>query len=133
VSQFLAADVAVIGAPLYNFTIPSQLKAWFDRVAQSGRTFRYTAQGPEGLARGKTVIIVSTRGGAYGDASPMDHQESYLRTMLGFFGVTDVRIVRAEGLNMGETAAADGMEAARRAIRALTGGAANEAEAALRA
>ncbi len=133
VSQFLAADVVVLGAPMYNFSIPSQLKAWFDRVAQSGRTFRYTAAGPEGLARGKTVIVVSTRGGAYGDASAMDHQESYLKTMLGFFGVTDIRIVRAEGLNMGEAAAAQGMESARRAIGALAGGAANEAEAALRA
>lgn len=132
VSQFLAADVVVLGAPMYNFSIPSQLKAWIDRVAQSGRTFRYTAAGPEGLARGKTVVIVSTRGGAYGDASAMDHQESYLKAVLGFFGVTDVRIVRAEGLAMGEAEAAQARESARHAIRAL-GTAANEAESALRA
>ena len=69
VSQFLAADVVVVGAPMYNFTIPSQLKAWIDRIAQAGRTFRYTEQGPEGLAGGKTVIVVSTRGGVY-SASP---------------------------------------------------------------
>src|SRR5690606_36010797 len=124
--------VVVLGAPMYNFSIPSQLKAWIDRVAQSGRTFRYTAAGPEGLARGKTVVIVSTRGGLYGDESAMDHQESYLKAVLGFFGVTDVRIGRAEGLATGEAEAAQARESARRAIRAL-GAAANEADTALRA
>jgi len=97
VRQFLAADVVVIGAPFYNFAIPTQLKAWIDRLAQPGRTFRYTADGPEGLAKGKTVVIASSRGGVYSTSDAgraMDHQESYLRTVLGFFGVTDVRIVR---------------------------------------
>ena len=70
VSQFLAADVLVIGAPFYNFSVPSQLKAWIDRIAQAGRTFRYTATGPEGLAKGKTVIVVSTRGGKYAGLRP---------------------------------------------------------------
>lgn len=106
-AQFLAADVVVIGAPLYNFSIPTQLKAWIDRLAQPGRTFRYTANGPEGLASGKTVIVASSRGGLYSTSEggrAMEHQESYLQTVFGFFGVTDVRFVRAEGLGMGDAA-----------------------------
>ncbi|WP_026619416.1 FMN-dependent NADH-azoreductase [Ensifer sp. WSM1721] len=101
--EFLAADTIVVGAPMYNFSIPSQLKAWIDRLAVSGKTFRYTEAGPEGLAKGKKVIIASTRGGHYsaGAAAAMDHQESYLRTIFGFFGITDVEFVRAEGLNLG--------------------------------
>ena len=109
VSQFLASDVVVIGAPFYNFTIPTQLKAWFDRIAQPGRTFRYTATGPEGLAKGKTVIIASTRGGIYSTSEmgqAAEHQESYLKVMFGFFGITDVRFVRAEGIGMGPEAKA---------------------------
>ena len=130
VSQFLAADVVVLGAPMYNFAIPSQLKAWIDRLAQPGRTFRYTSAGPEGLAGGKTVIVVSSRGGAYAGTpfeAAMDHQESYLRTIFGFFGVTDLRIVRAEGLAMGEDSRAQAMSAAERDIRALFDAPANEA------
>ena len=101
--EFLAADTVVLGAPMYNFSLPSQLKAWIDRIAVSGRTFRYTAEGPEGLAGDKKVIVVSTRGGLYstGPAAAMDHQESYLKTVFGFLGITDVEIVRAEGLNLG--------------------------------
>lgn len=119
-SQFLAADVVVVGAPMYNFSVPSQLKAWIDRVAQAGRTFKYTDKGPVGLAAGKTVIVASTRGGAYGDASAMDHQESYLKAVFGFFGITDVRIVRAEGLGMGDAAKAQALAAAEASIRAST-------------
>jgi FMN-dependent NADH-azoreductase len=136
VSQFLAADVVVVGAPMYNFSIPSQLKAWIDRIAQAGRTFKYTEQGPQGLATGKTVIVVSTRGGAYfGNpaAASMDHQESYLQTIFGFFGITDVRFVRAEGVAMGEAVKAKAIEAAEREIQAHTSEAANEGRAALRA
>jgi FMN-dependent NADH-azoreductase len=129
VSQFLAADVVVVGAPMYNFTVPSQLKAWVDRVAQAGRTFRYTEAGPQGLAGGKTVIVVSTRGGAYA-ANPalagLDHQESYLRTVFGFFGITDVRIVRAEGLAMGEAGRAQALASAEADIRALFAQPAND-------
>jgi FMN-dependent NADH-azoreductase len=77
--EFLDADVLVIGAPMYNFSLPSTLKAWIDRIAVAGVTFRYTANGPEGLAGGKRVIVASTRGGVYGDASPADFQEGYLR------------------------------------------------------
>ena len=100
--QFLAADTVIIGAPMYNFSLPSQLKAWIDRIAVSGKTFRYTESGPEGLAGGKKIIVVSTRGGHYSDgpAAAMDHQESYLKAVLGFLGVTDIEFVRAEGLNI---------------------------------
>ena len=100
--QFLAADTVILGAPMYNFSLPSQLKAWIDRIAVAGKTFRYTESGPEGLAKGKKVIIVSTRGGHYsaGPAAAMDHQESYLKVVLGFLGVTDIEFVRAEGLNI---------------------------------
>lgn len=103
--EFLAADVIVLGAPMYNFSIPSQLKAWLDRVLVRGRTFKYTENGPVGLAGGKKVVIVSSRGGMYGEGSParlMDHQESYLKTVLSFMGITDVSVVRAEGVNMPE-------------------------------
>jgi FMN-dependent NADH-azoreductase len=101
IDELLGADVLVIGAPMYNFSIPSQLKAWIDRVAQAGRTFRYTSEGPQGLALGKKVIVVSTRGGVYAGTAfeaAMDHQEAYLRTVLNFLGMTDVTFVRAEGI-----------------------------------
>ncbi|MBK6595707.1 MAG: FMN-dependent NADH-azoreductase [Burkholderiales bacterium] len=130
VSQFLAADVIVVGAPLYNFSIPSQLKAWIDRVAQVGRTFKYTEKGPQGLAGGKTVIVASTRGGVYSTSEggrAMEHQESYLQTVFGFLGITDVRFVRAEGLAMGEAAKTQALEAAALEIRAIALTAANEA------
>ena len=98
--EFLDADVVVIGAPMYNFSVPSQLKAWIDRITIKGKTFAYTEYGPKGLAGGKTVIIASARGGFYGAASPVaawDHQEAYLKTVFGFLGVTDIRFLRAEG------------------------------------
>ena len=101
--EFLTADVVVIGAPMYNFGIPSQLKAWVDRILIAGRTFRYDANGPEGLAGGKRVIIASARGGIYseGGAAAADFQENYLRHVFGFIGITNVEFVRAEGLNLG--------------------------------
>ena len=123
VSQFLAADVIVIGAPFYNFSIPSQLKAWIDRLAQPGRTFRYTASGPEGLAKGKTVIVASSRGGVYSTTEAMqalEHQESYLKVVLGFFGITDVRFVRAEGLGLGPEAVASAFASAANDVKAVT-------------
>jgi FMN-dependent NADH-azoreductase len=122
VSQFLAADVIVVGAPLYNFSIPSQLKSWIDRVAQVGRTFKYTETGPQGLAGGKTVIVASTRGGVYSTSEggrAMEHQESYLQTVFGFFGITDVRFVRAEGVSMGEVKKAEAMTEAANSIAKL--------------
>jgi FMN-dependent NADH-azoreductase len=128
VQQFLAADVIVVGAPLYNFSIPSQLKAWIDRVAQVGRTFKYTDKGPQGLAGGKVVIVASTRGGMYSTSEggrAMEHQESYLQTVFGFFGVTDVRIVRAEGLAMGEAGKTQALASADSDIKSATKQAAN--------
>lgn len=134
VTQFLAADVLVIGAPLYNFTIPTQLKAWIDRIAQNGRTFKYTDKGPVGLAGGKTVIVASARGGMYSTSetgNAMEHQESYLKTIFDFFGVSDVRFVRAEGLGMGEAAKAAALASAEVDILAQTRDAANQEQAAL--
>ena len=136
VSQFLAADVVVVGAPMYNFSIPSQLKAWIDRIAQAGRTFTYTDKGPKGLAGGKTVIVASTRGGVYSTnpaLAGLDHQESYLKTVFAFMGITDVRFVRAEGVAMGEAAKANALSAADLEIKAHTAVAANQPEAALAA
>ncbi|CUA81885.1 MULTISPECIES: FMN-dependent NADH-azoreductase [Gulbenkiania] len=103
-NEFLSADVVVIGAPMYNFSIPSQLKAWIDRVAAAGRTFKYTEAGAVGLAGGKKVYIVSGRGGVYstGQGQLMDFQEDYLKTVLGFLGITDIEVVRAEAVNMGQ-------------------------------
>jgi FMN-dependent NADH-azoreductase len=136
VSQFLAADVVVIGAPMYNFSVPSQLKAWIDRVAQAGRTFTYTEKGPQGLAGGKTVIVASSRGGVYSTnpaLAGLDHQESYLKTVFNFFGITDVQFVRAEGVAMGDAAKASALGAADIAIKALIAQPANQPEAALAA
>jgi FMN-dependent NADH-azoreductase len=117
--EFLAADVVVIGAPMYNFGIPSQLKAWIDRLAVAGRTFRYTEKGPLGLAGGKTVIVASSRGGFYGTDSPLnaiDHQERYLSTIFGFFGITDIRFLRAEGVNVSAEQRQNAIAAAERNI-----------------
>ncbi|WP_339418938.1 MULTISPECIES: FMN-dependent NADH-azoreductase [unclassified Pseudomonas] len=103
-AEFLAADALVIGAPMYNFTIPTQLKAWIDRIAVAGQTFRYTEAGPEGLCGNKKVIIVSTSGGLHaGQASGAAH-EGYLKLLFGFLGITDIEIVRAEGLAYGDDA-----------------------------
>ncbi len=101
-AEFLAADVVVIGAPMYNFTLPSQLKAWIDRILIAGQTFRYTASGPEGLAGGKRVIVAISRGGFYGEANAAaEHVESYLKTVFGFIGVTDLEFIAADGIQIG--------------------------------
>jgi FMN-dependent NADH-azoreductase len=100
--EFVAADTVVIGAPMYNFTIPSQLKAWIDRIVIAGKTFRYTETGPEGLAKGKRVIIALARGGIYSQGSPasaLEHLETYLRGVFNFIGV-EPEFVVAEGLNL---------------------------------
>lgn len=97
-ADFLAADVLVIGAPMYNFAVPSTLKAWIDRIAVAGSTFRYTANGPEGLAGGKRVILVLSQGGVHENGGASDFQESYLRFVLGFLGITDIEVVRAQGI-----------------------------------
>jgi FMN-dependent NADH-azoreductase len=105
--ELLASDVLVIGAPMYNFSIPTPLKAWIDRVAVAGKTFGYTANGPHGLLLGKKAFIASARGGVYTTGSPaaaFEHQESYLIGLLAFLGVVDVSVVRAEGLALGQQA-----------------------------
>ncbi|MBD9515920.1 MULTISPECIES: FMN-dependent NADH-azoreductase [Pseudomonadaceae] len=102
IEEFLGADAIVIGAPMYNFSIPSQLKAWIDRIAVAGKTFRYTENGPEGLAGGKKVIIVSTAGGIHAGQPTGIAHESYLELVLNFLGITDIEVVRAEGLAYGD-------------------------------
>lgn len=120
--QLLAADVIVIGAPLYNFSIPSQLKSWLDALAVPGKTFSYGANGPEGLLGSKRVIVASARGGVYAAGTPMaslDHQEAYLKSFFGFLGVTQLEIVRAEGLKVSDEVKAQAMAAAFEQIAAL--------------
>lgn len=105
--ELFASDILVIGAPMYNLSIPTPLKAWIDRVAIAGKTFRYTATGPEGLLQGKKAFIASARGGVYSAGTPaaaLEHQESYLIALLAFLGVVDVTVVRAEGLALGAQA-----------------------------
>jgi FMN-dependent NADH-azoreductase len=102
--EFLDADIVVVGAPMYNLGVPSVLKAWIDRISIAGVTFRYTEKGPVGLAGGKRVVIASTRGGLYAQGSAsaaLDFQETYLRAVFAFLGVTNVEVVRAEGLALG--------------------------------
>jgi len=120
--ELFAADIVVIGAPMYNFSIPSQLKAWIDRVVVAGKTFRYGANGPEGLLQGKKVFIASSRGSVYAPGSPaaaLEHHESYLTGVLSFIGLKDVTIVRAEGLGLGAEARAAAMVKARENIAAI--------------
>jgi len=102
--EFLAADIVVLGAPMYNFTIPSQLKAWIDRILVSGKTFKYSAQGVEGLAGNKRVIVAISRGGFYGAGTPAavgEHLETYLRWVFGFIGVKNPEFISADGIQMG--------------------------------
>lgn len=102
--EFLAADIVVIGAPMYNFSIPSQLKAWIDRITVAGKTFKYSAAGFEGLAGGKRVIIAVTRGNFYGAGAPAaayEHVETYLRSVFAFIGLTDLEIIAADGIGAG--------------------------------
>ncbi len=120
--ELLAADIIVIGAPMYNFSIPSQLKAWIDRVVVAGKTFRYGATGAEGLLKNKKVFIASSRGNVYAAGSPaaaFEHHESYLTGVLSFIGLTDVTIVRAEGLAFGPEAKKAAMLKARANIAAM--------------
>jgi FMN-dependent NADH-azoreductase len=120
--ELFAADIIVIGAPMYNFSIPSQLKAWIDRVVVAGKTFRYGANGAEGLLKNKKVFIASSRGSVYAAGSPaaaLEHHESYLTGVLSFIGLTDVTIVRAEGLALGVQAREAAMLKARENIAAM--------------
>ena len=120
--EFLTADIVVIGAPMYNFTIPSQLKAWIDRILVAGKTFRYGATGPEGLAGNKRMIIAISRGGLYGSGAPaavLEHLETYLRGVFGFIGVSNPELIVAEGLGLGPEQRAGSMQRALQAIGAL--------------
>jgi FMN-dependent NADH-azoreductase len=100
IDEFLAADTVVIGAPMYNFSVPSQLKSWIDRIAVAGKTFRYTESGPEGLAGGKRVIVAISRGGFYDAGNSFEHVESYLKSLFNFIGV-EPEFVHADGVNYG--------------------------------
>ncbi|MBR0754358.1 NAD(P)H-dependent oxidoreductase [Bradyrhizobium jicamae] len=120
--DFIDADVIVVGAPMYNFSLPSQLRAWLDRVAVAGKTFRYTANGVEGLAQGKRVIIASSRGNFYREGQPaaaFDHQETYLKGFFTFLGVSDVTAIRAEGLGISPERRTAAMAAASAEIEGL--------------
>lgn len=120
--EFLAADIVVIGAPMYNFTIPSQLKAWIDRILVAGKTFRYGAQGAEGLAGNKRVIIAISRGGFYGAGMPSaaaEHLETYLRTVFGFIGIMNPEFIVAEGVQIGPGQRQKALEGALRAASNL--------------
>ncbi|WP_027583190.1 FMN-dependent NADH-azoreductase [Bradyrhizobium sp. Ai1a-2] len=102
--EFLAADIVVLGAPMYNFTIPTQLKAWIDRILVAGKTFKYSAAGVEGLAGNKRVIVAVSRGGFYGADTPAavgEHLETYLRWVFGFIGITKPEIISADGIQVG--------------------------------
>ena len=107
IAEVQAADVVVLGVPMYNLGVPVQLKSWIDAIARAGTTFRYTEKGPEGLLKGKKVYVGLARGGRYRD-TPFDTQVPYLKTVLGFLGMTDVHFVYAEGLNMGAESAQQG-------------------------
>lgn len=122
-AQFKAADTVVIGAPMYNFTIPSQLKAWIDRLAVAGETFRYTENGAEGLMGDKRVIVGIARGGLYGEDSAqrsVEHAERYLQSVLGFMGITDITFVIAEGIKISDDARTAAIASAHDQIRLLS-------------
>ena len=120
--EFLAADILVIGAPMYNLGVPSQLKAWIDRISVAGKTFSYGEHGPVGLCGGKKLIIVSSRGGVYSEGTPtafLDHQETYLKAAFGFLGIADIAFIRAEGVAMGPEARSGAIAAAKKETAAL--------------
>lgn len=116
-AQFMASDVVVIGAPMYNFGVPSTLKAWIDRIAVAGKTFRYSETGPVGLAGGKQVIVASGRGSILGNG-PADFQENYLRQVFSFLGILDITFVRAEGVGLSPQHRTDALAAAHASIPA---------------
>jgi FMN-dependent NADH-azoreductase len=121
--QFLDADIVVLGAGFYNFTIPSQLKAWLDRIAVRGKTFGYGENGPVGLVTGKRVIAVVTRGNVYGEGSPyqsFEHAETLLRSVFSFIGVRDLEVIVAEGLGRGDDARQASIDAALEQVRSLS-------------
>ncbi len=119
IAELREADIVVIGLPMYNFGIPSTLKAYFDHIARAGITFQYTAEGPKGLLTGKKAYILAARGGRY-VGTPKDSQTTYVRDFLGFIGITDVEFVYAEGLNMGDESKSTALAEAHKAVAELT-------------
>ena len=121
VAEVMTADIVVIAAPMYNFSVSSTLKAWIDHIARAGLTFKYGANGPEGMVKGKKFYIFTSRGGVYseGPAKVMDFHETYLRAVLGFLGITDITFVHSEGLAMGEDAVNTALAGSRAAIDGL--------------
>ncbi|MEC9066683.1 MAG: NAD(P)H-dependent oxidoreductase [Pseudomonadota bacterium] len=117
--EFLASDIVIVGAPMYNFTIPSQLKSWIDRLGVPRVTFAYEDGAPKGLAGGRRVIVASARGGAYEMGGPAEHQESYLRDFFAFIGLPDVEFIRAEKTGFGPDVRAQAIEDAKAAIAEL--------------
>ena len=113
--ELAAADIIVLAVPMHNFGLPSSLKAWIDHVVVPGRTFSYSEKGPEGLLKGKKAVVVVARGGVYseGPMKQLDFQEPYLRAVLGFIGITNVHVVRVEGVAMGEGALKNAMDSAK--------------------
>jgi len=126
ISELQTADIIVLGLPMYNFGIPSNLKAWIDHVARAGITFQYTENGPNGLLSGKKAYVLAARGGLY-EGSDADTQTPYIKKILGFVGITDVTIVAAEGLNMGDAAKAASLAKAQAELDDLVS---NDAQAA---
>lgn len=118
IAELQQSDAVVIGAPMYNFSVPSVLKAWFDHIARAGVTFSYTPDGPKGLLENKIAYVITTRGGLHKD-KPSDTQVPFIRTILGFIGIDDVRFIYAEGLNMGNGARDQGLAEARQNIKQL--------------
>jgi FMN-dependent NADH-azoreductase len=120
IAELRAADTIVVGAPMYNFSVPTSLRSWFDHVLRAGETFRYSEAGPQGLLPGKRVIVVESRGGLYseGPAQAIDFQEPYLRHLLGFMGLTDVTFVRAEKIGYGPEAREAAIAAATASLKA---------------
>lgn len=116
--EFLASDIVIVGAPMYNFSVPSQLKAWLDRLGVPRVTFRYGENGPEGLAGGRRVIVASSRGGAYEQGGPGEHQETYLRTLFNFIGI-EPEFVRVEKAGFGPETVEAGFAAAAEQIAAM--------------
>ncbi|HEX4021341.1 MAG TPA: FMN-dependent NADH-azoreductase [Acidobacteriaceae bacterium] len=123
VDEFLAADIVVLGVPMWNFGVPAPFKAWIDQITRAGRTFQYTANGPKGLSKATRAIVLSARGGAYAPGSPysaFDQQEPYIRTILAFLGIPQVEVVHAEQQAMGPENAEAGRKAAREHVAVLT-------------
>jgi FMN-dependent NADH-azoreductase len=129
VSELKAADTIIIGAPMYNFGMPSTLKAWFDYVLRAGITFKYSELGPEGLVKGKRALVIESRGGFYtdGPSREMDSQEPHIRNLLGFIGITDVAFIRAEKLAFGNEAREQAIATARQQIEQSIQGITREA------